>query len=270
MSDEDKNFSEEDFKDFDEVSDNIEFDSDLSGIDEEAVERALQNVVSQMSGDEQEPLESVSPENKEAAMPSDEVQEADTEKSIFLSNKNTESQEESTEDKLNDFQEENQEEKSQETEHDNKENHEVITANEEELSQWEEYNSANDVVKKYIVYVSKDFVPYIDNLTTDERSAYINDAIQQKLDSQDEEKQKIVRRNALIHFILAVVVILAVTPLGLILANKAIMATFDNYKYSQENFEKLYKHRFEHDRAYMRSLQYNQEYEKKLKNSTEK
>ena len=40
--------------------------------------------------------------------------------------------------------------------------------------------------------------------------------------------------------------------------NKAIMVTFENYKYSQTNFEKLYKQRFENDRAYMRSLQYNQ------------
>ena len=44
------------------------------------------------------------------------------------------------------------------------------------------------------------------------------------------------------------------------------MATFDNYKYSQENFEKLYKSRFEKDRAYMRSIQYNKEQELKKQN----
>ena len=41
--------------------------------------------------------------------------------------------------------------------------------------------------------------------------------------------------------------------------------TFENYKYSQENFEKLYKQRFEKDKAYMRSVQYNKEMEKKNK-----
>ena len=48
------------------------------------------------------------------------------------------------------------------------------------------------------------------------------------------------------------------TPLFLFLVNKSIMMTFDNYKYSQDNFEKLYKQRFFNDRAYMRSVQYNQ------------
>ena len=41
------------------------------------------------------------------------------------------------------------------------------------------------------------------------------------------------------------------------------MATFDNYKYSQENFEKLYKERFSKDKAYMRSIQYNKEQKSK-------
>ena len=36
-----------------------------------------------------------------------------------------------------------------------------------ELSSWEELDDKNSVVKKYIFYVSKDFVPYIDKLTTD-------------------------------------------------------------------------------------------------------
>ena len=64
------------------------------------------------------------------------------------------------------------------------------TQQEQELSAWEELDENNSVVKKYIFYVSKDFVPYIDKLTTDERSAYINDAIQKKIDLEDEQKQK--------------------------------------------------------------------------------
>ena len=54
-------------------------------------------------------------------------------------------------------------------------------------------------------------------------------------------------------------------PIVLFACHKAIMATFDNYKYSQENFEKLYRQRFKKDRAYMRSVQYNKQQQEKLK-----
>ena len=47
----------------------------------------------------------------------------------------------------------------------------------------------NAAVKKYIFYVSKDFTSIIDSLTTDERSAYINDAIQKKIDIEEQEKK---------------------------------------------------------------------------------
>ena len=46
-------------------------------------------------------------------------------------------------------------------------------------------------------------------------------------------------------------------PFVLIGVNKAIMHTFDNYKYSQDNFERLYKHRFEKEKAHIRTLQHN-------------
>ena len=135
----------------------------------------------------------------------------------------------------------------------------------QELSPWEELDENNSVVKKYLFYVSKDFVPYIDKLTTDERSAYINDAIQIKIDSENEKKQKEIKRKVAFHFIIMVLTIILSAPFVLYVAHKAIMATFDNYKYSQENFEKLYKDRFLKDRAYMRSIQYNKEQEMKKK-----
>ena len=137
----------------------------------------------------------------------------------------------------------------------------------EEISQWEELSEDNSVVKKYIVYVSKDYVPYIDSLSIDERMAYINDAIQMKIDFEDEEKQKNKKRKIKIHLALVVLTFCIMFPIALLGVNKAIMVTFENYKYSQENFEKLYKQRFEKDRAYMRSLQYNKELEKKLKSN---
>ena len=135
----------------------------------------------------------------------------------------------------------------------------------QELSQWEELDSNNAVVKKYIFYVSKDFVPIMDNLTTDERSAYINDAIQKKIDLENEQKQKELKRKLIIHFTIMILTICLSAPFVIFAMHKAIMATFDNYKYSQENFEKLYKQRFEKDRAYMRSIQYNKALEAKNK-----
>ena len=134
-----------------------------------------------------------------------------------------------------------------------------------DLSIWEEFDENNAVVKKYIFYVSKDFVPIIDELTLDERSAYINDAIQKKIDLENEQKQKELKRKLIIHFTIMILTICLSAPFVIYLAHKAIIATFDNYKYSQENFEKLYKQRFEKDRAYMRSIQYNKALQAKNK-----
>ncbi len=167
--------------------------------------------------------------------------------------------------------EETQEEESQETET-IEEIEEAIEELEEEnqnetedISKWEELNSNNDVVKKYIIYISKDFVPYIDSLTVDERSAYINDAIQTKLDLEDVKKQKQKKIRLFIHLIITIITICLMTPVALLGVHKAIMMTFENYKYSQESFEKLYKQRFEKDKAYIRSVQYNKEMAKKNK-----
>lgn len=134
---------------------------------------------------------------------------------------------------------------------------------EEEKSPWDEFDNGNSAVKKYIFYVSRDFVPYIDNLSTDERSAYINDAIQKKIDFEDEKKKSEMKRRITAHFVVMILTFVLASPFVLWLSHKAIMATFENYKYSQENFEKLYKQRFEKDRAYMRSIQYNKEQEAK-------
>ena len=135
-----------------------------------------------------------------------------------------------------------------------------------EVSPWEELSKDNSVVKKYIFYVSKDLVPYVDNLTTDERNAFINAAIQLKIDSEDENKKKQLKNKVIFHFIIMILTICLSAPFVLMGVHKAIMLTFENYKYSQENFEKLYRQRFQKDRAYMRSIQYNKEQELKKQN----
>jgi len=130
-------------------------------------------------------------------------------------------------------------------------------------SPWDNFKEENSAVKKYLFYISKDFVPFLDGLTTDEKSAYINDAIQKKIDLENIEKQKEIKSKVAIHLTIMILIFIFATPFVLWLSHKAIMMTFDNYKYSQENFEKLYKERFSKDRAYMRSIQYNKEHSKK-------
>lgn len=143
------------------------------------------------------------------------------------------------------------------------ESNDEVTNKQEELSLWEELDENNSVVKKYIFYVSKDFVLYIDNLSTDERSAYINDAIQIKIDLENEKKHKEKKIKLITHFVIMILTFCLMAPIVLFGVHKAIMATFDNYKYSQENFEKLYKQRFAKDRAYMRSVEYNNQLKQK-------
>lgn len=135
----------------------------------------------------------------------------------------------------------------------------------EDITHWEETNDDNSVVKKYIVYVSKDYVPYIDKLSLDERSAFINDALEMKINNQNINKEREYKKRILLHLFVAFIVICTTLPIALIGVHKAIMATFENYKYSQDNFEKLYRQKFEKDKAYMRSLQYNKMMEKKNK-----
>lgn len=138
-----------------------------------------------------------------------------------------------------------------------------------EISHWEELDKNNSVVKKYIINVSKNLVPIIDKMTPDERNTYINDAIQKKIDLTDQKKQRNKKIKLCAHFIIIVLTFIFLTPFALIAVNKAFMATFDNYKYSQDNFERLYKQRFEKDKAFMRLLQYNKEQEKKKASQAE-
>ncbi len=180
--------------------------------------------------------------------------------------KNAEKQDETQED--SEIQDQTQNEPNNNEKQDEPEKEETLensdsledTQEETELSQWEELDKNNAVVKKYIIYIAKDFIPYIDNLSTDERSAYINDAIQIKMDLEDEKKIKNKKRKLVLHLIISVITLCIMTPIALLGVNKAILVTFENYKYSQDNFEKLYKQRFEKNKAYMRSVQYNKEH----------
>ncbi len=240
MDKEDKNL-ESDFDDFpDSDFSGIEMDNDLSSIDEEAVEKALKNITAQMMGNPEHSDVIAQQEETETKQEIQEDLESEDTKSVDSQEDNEKEEVQTTNEVVN---EEQQEENIKEESENIKEINKEIP----ETDKWEELDDDNNVVKKYIVYISKDFISYIDSMST------------------DETRQAIERRNLFIHFVIAIIVVLLFTPIALIIANKAIMATFENYKYSQENFEKLYKHKFEKDKVFMRSLQYNKELEKKLK-----
>lgn len=135
---------------------------------------------------------------------------------------------------------------------------EIDKTQEDKITLEEEKAENSSPLKKYIFNVSRDFVNTIDSLTIDERTAYINDAIQMKIDLNNQTRQSNKFNEIVTQAVIVFLTVCIVTPIAIFIMNKAIMVTFENYKYSQTNFEKLYKQRFENDRAYMRSLQYNQ------------
>lgn len=134
-----------------------------------------------------------------------------------------------------------------------------------EQNHWEETDDDNGIMKKYIFYVSKDFIPLIDSLTTDERTAYINDAIQRKIDAEYEKSASDKKKKILTHIVLMILTFFIFMPIALFIVHKSIMVTFSNYKYSQDNFEKLYKERLKNDKTYTNTTKYNKNIQNKTK-----
>lgn len=107
----------------------------------------------------------------------------------------------------------------------------------------------NDAVKKYVIYVSKEFVPYIDDLDSDARSAFVNDALQLKTELGSRDRKLFLFTKALKHIFISILTLIVAIPCLFWLADKSIMATINNYSYVQQNFEKLYKERVDREKA---------------------
>ncbi len=107
----------------------------------------------------------------------------------------------------------------------------------------------NDAVKKYVIYIAKDFVPSFDSMNSDERSAYVNDAIQLKVDLEGKDRKWHLFKRILRHIIVSVFTLILAVPALFWFADKSIKATVQNYGYVQENFEKLYKERADRERS---------------------
>jgi len=107
----------------------------------------------------------------------------------------------------------------------------------------------NNAVKKYVIYVSQDFVPYIDEMDADARSAYINEALQIKQDYEAKENKLFLYIKLIKHAFVCVLTLIFAIPALFWLANKSIIVTKENYSYVQKNFEKLYDERADRSRT---------------------
>ena len=128
---------------------------------------------------------------------------------------------------------------------------------EEDTARWFEVDKNKGVVKKYIFSIQKDLIPLMDSMTQKDKNAYINAAIRAKVDETDKIKQRILKLKMFIHVAIIVLIFIFLTPVMIYATNQAFLLTFKNYKYSQDNFEKLYRERFLKDKAYMRSVDFN-------------
>ena len=134
--------------------------------------------------------------------------------------------------------------------------------NSKNLDSWEELNAQNDIVKKYIVYVDKENISAIDELTVDERNRFLNSAIKLKFEHDDIKKERIRKKRLLLHSTVMICTIIIFMPIAIYLAHLSIVATFKNYKYSQDNFEKLYRESFSKSPTYIKAQKYAKKAEK--------
>lgn len=139
-----------------------------------------------------------------------------------------------------------------------KDNQDATQENLDEINQDYEYENEwqdpfgtneNDAVKKYVIYIAKDFVPLVDHMDKDARSAFVNESIQLKLQMEGKERKWHVFTRVLRHIIVSVFTLLIIVPALFWLADKSINATVQNYEYVQKSFEKLYKDKAERDKA---------------------
>lgn len=122
---------------------------------------------------------------------------------------------------------------------------------EEVLNPWEELNSKNKVIKKYVIQVDRENIRFVDSLDVDERNDFINDAVKLKI-KHDKAASKTKKKIGLIvHFILIFLTAVIFAPVAIYIAHKSIIVTFENYKYSQDSFEKLYKEKLKPKTGYI-------------------
>ncbi len=105
----------------------------------------------------------------------------------------------------------------------------------------------NCALKKYIFGIARDYVDMIDKMDYDERTAYVNDAINLKIEQERIDDKKYHQRNILIHIIITIMAVIIGVPTLFWAANKSIDVTVANYQRTQENWERLYREKAKKD-----------------------
>lgn len=98
----------------------------------------------------------------------------------------------------------------------------------------------NDAVKKFVIYISKEFLPEIENLDTDARSAFVNDALQIKREMDKKDRRLFLYTRLLKHVFICILTISIAIPFLFWLVQKSIVVTQENYGYVQNSFQVLY------------------------------
>ena len=96
-------------------------------------------------------------------------------------------------------------------------------------------------VKKYVIHVDPDNIPFMENLSVNERRKIINTVIrEQAIFSEDGLKTRR-QRNFIVHVLLVVITLSLSFPILFTMVNKALKVTIQNYDQTRSNFSKLYK-----------------------------
>ena len=98
-----------------------------------------------------------------------------------------------------------------------------------------------DDCKKYVVYIAPNNIEYVDSMSIDERTQFINDIINDKHSKDIKAKIMKQRQRYIKHLVLVCITVIVGFPLLFIAVNKGLQASIINYQQSQENFQKLYK-----------------------------
>lgn len=130
----------------------------------------------------------------------------------------------------------------------------LVEPSQEDGSEWEDPFEEDEsaAIKKYIFGISMDYVDLIDEMELDERSAFVNDAIQTKLDKERADEKRSHKQSIVKHIMLTVVTTIVGIPLMFWVVNKSIEVTILNYARTQQNFEKLYTQQAKTDAAIKR------------------
>lgn len=208
------NFSENESNEVKKEGSDIEFDE---SIDIDALQKNLQEQLE--TSDEQKSEEN----NIEQTEKQEEIVVEETEQPQISEQDTTEAEE-------NDTTEETIEEDSQTPE---------IPKEVQDLPELEEYSTPKD--KKYVIYIDGENVPFMENLTINDRKLIINKILKEQDEKIKREKALEQKRKKFINIIIFVITIIIGIPTIFLAINTSVGITVTNYKQSKQNFAKLYR-----------------------------